>query len=246
MQVLQRLQEQTGVNVLLACETGSRAWGFPSPDSDYDVRLIYMHESAWYSTLFEAKDSLEYMSDDGEIDLTGWELRKSLRLLCKSNASLLERLQSPIVYSENEVFMKKLRELVPQFYSKRTTLYHYLSLAKKSLALCADDEYRLKTFFYALRATCACRYIYSFDCSPPIVFQEMLDGIDMKDSLKTRILELVSMKANLSESYMHTGEQELIDWMSLALDQSEQEADSLEVSNADVKELDKLLFESIS
>src|SRR3954468_4332579 len=95
---LKQIEEHYKVKVLYACETGSRAWGFPSPDSDYDVRMIYVHEPDWYLSLSEGKDAIEAM--DGDLDVTGWDFRKCLRLLWKSNGTLLERIQSPIVYRD--------------------------------------------------------------------------------------------------------------------------------------------------
>lgn len=99
---LRDIEEKHKVKILYACETGSRAWGFPSPDSDYDVRMIYMHELDWYLSLSDKKDTIEFMSDDGELDVTGWEIKKCLKLMWKSNGALLERVQSPIVYREEK------------------------------------------------------------------------------------------------------------------------------------------------
>ncbi|HAN77121.1 MAG TPA: hypothetical protein DCQ31_04775 [Bacteroidales bacterium] len=73
---LTEIEVANDIEILLACETGSRAWGFPSPDSDYDVRLIYKHKTDWYLSLTEPKDSIELMLDDNLIDISGWELRR--------------------------------------------------------------------------------------------------------------------------------------------------------------------------
>ena len=101
-QYLDKIEIEKKVKILLACETGSRAWGFPSPDSDFDIRIIYVHKKDWYLSLNERKDSIELMFENNDIDITGWDLRKSLRLLHKSNPPLLERIQSPInLYMEN-------------------------------------------------------------------------------------------------------------------------------------------------
>jgi predicted nucleotidyltransferase len=48
---LDAIEKEKQIKILLACETGSRAWGFPSPDSDYDVRIVYVHEKDWYLSL---------------------------------------------------------------------------------------------------------------------------------------------------------------------------------------------------
>jgi uncharacterized protein len=92
--ILNEIAQKKNVKILYACETGSRAWGFPSPDSDFDVRFIYMHERDWYLSLGQRKDTIEYMERD--LDITGWDLKKSLTLLKKSNAPVIERFQSPI------------------------------------------------------------------------------------------------------------------------------------------------------
>ena len=85
---LSDLEKEKAIEILLACETGSRVWGFPSPDSDFDVRIIYKHEKDWYLSLTEEKDTIEYFLENNEIDISGWDLRKSLRLLWKSNPPL--------------------------------------------------------------------------------------------------------------------------------------------------------------
>lgn len=95
-QIVRKIAADKNITLLYACETGSRAWGFPSPDSDYDVRFIYMHERDWYLSLNQHKDTVEYI--DGDLDITGWDLKKCLALLKKSNVPLIERFQSPIEY----------------------------------------------------------------------------------------------------------------------------------------------------
>ena len=105
LQYLKQIETEKGITILLACETGSRAWGFPSPDSDYDVRFIYRHDRNWYLSLNERKDTIERMFDNRDIDISGWDLRKSLNLLWKSNAALMERIQSPITYISDEAFV---------------------------------------------------------------------------------------------------------------------------------------------
>ncbi len=123
---LTNLETEYNIKILLACETGSRAWGFPSPDSDYDVRIIYVHKHDWYLSLNEAKDHLNLMMDDDLVDISGWDLRKSLRLLAKSNAPLIERIQSPIVYQQECDFIAQITELAQACYSRISSVHHYL------------------------------------------------------------------------------------------------------------------------
>ena len=93
-------EKEHGVRILLAVESGSRAWGFESPNSDFDARFIYVHPRDWYLSvgLEEQRDVIEYPIVD-DIDLNGWDLRKALRLFWKSNPAFVEWIQSPIVYA---------------------------------------------------------------------------------------------------------------------------------------------------
>jgi len=208
---LLELEEEKNIQIIWACETGSRAWGFPSPDSDFDIRLIYVHKSDWYLDLSEGKDSIERMLDNNDIDITGWDLRKTLKLLRKSNASVLERAQSSIVYHSDEEFMEEFRALIPQFYSKIATMHHYWSMAAKfNDELQNESEYRLKKFFYTLRSALVCKWIMERDEVPPIEFAKIYQELGLDRSLITRIDELIAMKATQSEAYMHSGEAELL------------------------------------
>src|SRR5687768_11274605 len=141
---LTQIEEEYKIKILLACETGSRAWGFPSPDSDYDVRIIYAHHKDWYLSLNEGKDTIEKMLENNDLDITGWDLRKVLRLLWKSNPPLLERIQSPIIYKVDPDFLKEINVLAKSCYSKIATMYHYLSMAKKTVGELDPKGYKLK------------------------------------------------------------------------------------------------------
>lgn len=225
---IKQVEDKRNIRVLLACETGSRAWGFPSPDSDYDVRVVYKHDLDWYLTIMDKKDGFDTMFEDREIDISGWELRKSLRLLYKSNAAMLERIQSPIIYQQDDAFVTGIREIAPECYSKIATMYHYLGLANKCIAdVDASSDYKLKRFFYALRASTACRWILERDEMPPIHFPTMLAGLDVESSVSERINELITLKADKSEGYFHTGEAEIITFMQQNLERAGEKANQL-------------------
>lgn len=232
---LSKLEEEKDIKILLACETGSRAWGFPSPDSDYDVRIIYVHKKDWYLKLKEEKDTIELMLDDNLVDITGWDIRKTLRLLYKSNPALLERLQSPIVYQSDEKVVEQLLELAKTSYSRISTLHHYLSLAKKCFADVEDaPSYKLKRFFYALRATIACYWILEKDEMPPIEFKKMLANLSIPANLLKRINELIELKATINETDFHQGEENLKQYMKQILYQAEEKATSLPAGRGDL------------
>jgi uncharacterized protein len=158
-QTLQKLEQNEEVVVLLAVESGSRAWGFPSADSDYDVRFIYIHRPEWYLSidLENRRDVIEQPLKDA-IDLSGWDIRKSLNLFQKSNPPLLEWLQCPIVHRERFSFAAALRALLPEFCSPKSAFYHYLHMARGNIReyLRGDTVWR-KKYFYVLRPLLAMR-----------------------------------------------------------------------------------------
>jgi predicted nucleotidyltransferase len=195
-QTLQGLEQDEDVVVLLAVESGSRAWGFPSIDSDYDVRFIYVHRPQWYLTidLESRRDVIEQPVED-EIDLSGWDIRKALKLFHRSNPPLLEWLQCPIVYHERFSFANRLRNLLPEFYSPKATFYHYLHMAKGNIReyLRGDTVWR-KKYFYVLRPLLAMRWIDQGRGPVPIEFQKLVDATLNDPVLITAIRDLVSAK----------------------------------------------------
>lgn len=234
------LEKEKGIKVLLACETGSRAWGFPSPDSDYDVRIIYKHNKDWYLSLIEEKDTIEVFYENNEIDISGWDLKKSLRLIWKSNAALIERIQSPIVYKKEDEFLAGINTIAQKTYSRIGTIHHYLSMAKKKLSEVEEfPEYKLKKFFYALRASVACLWILEKEIMPPIEFRIMLNGLNIDEKLLSRIDELIELKSTISESYMHNGEKDLIFFMKKCIAIADANSKSLPASKGQMSELNE-------
>jgi len=167
---LAHLEATHGIRILYAGESGSRAWGFPSPDSDYDVRFIYCHPAPWYLVLDDGPDTLNFPVDE-LLDLGGWELRKALRLLRSSNAALFEWLQSPVIYHEALDFRARLAPLLPTAFNLKAGLHHYLGQLRRGVT---DDltgpEARLKRLFYALRSALAARWIRERHSLPPMEF----------------------------------------------------------------------------
>ena len=235
---LSRLEKEHNIEILLACETGSRAWGFPSPDSDYDVRIIYRHPVDWYLSLNDQKDSIEQMLDNNEIDISGWDLKKSLNLLWKSNSSLMERIQSPIVYRVDKPFLDGITTLAPATYSKIAAMHHYLSMAKKFLEeIKGREEYKLKKLFYALRTAIACQWILEKDVMPPIVFPVMLENLSLDDRHVKRIYELIALKKQQSEAYLHPDEPDLIGLLEEIVHRADREYLSLPASKGNIEDM---------
>lgn len=238
---LTEIEHEKSIKILWACETGSRAWGFPSTNSDFDVRVIYVHKTDWYLNLTKQKDSIEIMLENNDIDISGWELKKSLSLLRKSNAAVLERIKSPIIYMEDADFINELRFISQLFYSKIATIHHYLSMAKKGLDdLESGNEFKLKKFFYTLRSAIVCKWIIEKEAAPPIEFTKVYNNLSIDRNFIDRIEELITLKSTVTESYLHKGELQLLDFIKLFVDESEAVKDSLPVANGDVNVLDNL------
>lgn len=245
-QYLDAIEKEKQIKILLACETGSRAWGFPSPDSDYDVRIIYMHPKDWYLSLTDKKDSIQRMLENNEIDITGWDLRKSLRLLMKSNPPLLERIQSTIIYRQDDQFVNSIVGLANNSYSRISTIHHYLSMAKKFLAdIVNEKEYKLKKFFYALRSATACLWILKKHEIPPISFLQMINGLDINKDLVKKINQLISLKSTQSETYFHSGESELFEFIHHCISLAETGASSLPSAKTDLVQLDQFFIKML-
>ncbi|GAB3845824.1 nucleotidyltransferase domain-containing protein [Hymenobacter terrigena] len=212
---LTEIEVTHGIRILYACESGSRAWGFPSPDSDYDVRFIYCHLPVWYLALDEGRDTLNFPVDE-ELDLAGWELRKSLRLLRGSNASLFEWLQSPVVYHEALDFRARLVPHLPTAFNLKAGLHHYLGQLRRGVEEdLTENEVRLKRLFYALRSALASRWIRERHTLPPMEFaslrallpKELAPAIDellhekSTANEKTTVLRPGAVVAFLEEEY---------------------------------------------
>jgi len=243
---LAEIERDYNIKILHASETGSRGWGFPSPDSDYDVRLIYVHPEDWYINLSDPKDSLELMLDDRNLDIAGWDLRKALRLMTKSNASLFERMQSPIVYQTDTDFMIELNAVAQSFFSPKATLHHYLSMAKKSVEGFTEQEsVKFKKLFYALRAATACKWIFEKGTIPPIVFMDMVNNLELDAVLINEINKMMEIKGRENEAYIHQPSPIVLAYIREQILKADKEATGLGVGNGNVDELNNLLRKTV-
>lgn len=194
LEELKRVEKSHGVRILYACESGSRAWGFSSQDSDYDVRFLYVHSRDWYLSIDDHRDVIEEPIR-GDLDISGWELRKALRLLRKSNAPLIEWLKSPVVYAQEDGFIRDFRALARGYYSPARCFKHYLHMAYGNARnYLKDDLIWRKKYLYVLRPLLACRWIEQGVGEPPMLFDALVDGSMLDPSLIDAIRALVSEK----------------------------------------------------
>ena len=241
--ILDDIAAKKAIKILYACETGSRAWGFPSPDSDYDIRFIYMHERDWYLSLSGRKDTIEHM--EGELDITGWDLKKSLLLLSRSNAPLIERFQSPIPYYEDNDFRKVFSELIRQHYSPTAVFYHHYSLAQKFWEeLKEKEEIKLKSFFYLVRSLLSCNWVSKDASVLPMDIEGLMTLIE--PGRREQLRSLVRLKAGVGEKYLHQRDESLNEWVRELFNLLENSKSNLGVSKGDHSSLNEFFIKMIN
>ena len=194
LQHLEDIERQYNVKILLAVESGSRARGLNSNESDWDLRFVYVNKLEWYLKVNEGRDVIEEMFDDN-VDLVGWELRKTLRLFQKSNPSLMEWLHSPVIYRADEDFLSQMRALETVYFNPIKTMYHYESLyIKHDKRYLQDTANPLKRFLHYLRGILSCRWIYEHKTMPPMLFSELVQGTVDNEVIRQKIDELILRK----------------------------------------------------
>jgi predicted nucleotidyltransferase len=209
---LRELEKEQNISILYACESGSRAWGFASPDSDFDVRFIYTRNVDSYLSIIEKRDVVELPVNE-VLDIGGWDIRKALKLFLKSNAPLYEWLQSPIIYNDNSGFASELRVLMPKYFSLRSGGNHYLSMGLNTLTNdLANDMVKLKRYFYALRPALACKWIVEKRSVPPMEFDKLRTLVG-NPSIQNTIDDLLTQKQGSDEKALIKPVQDINEWL---------------------------------
>lgn len=197
---LLQAEQEHDVRVLFAIESGSRAWGFASPDSDYDVRFIYAHSRDWYESINveNKRDVIEYPIVD-EIDINGWDVRKALKLFAGSNPAFIEWLQSPITYVNSSCLRTQARFLLPSIYSPSAGYFHYRHMAKANIRnYLSREEVPLKKYLYVMRALLAARHVSQHRLPPPLPIVDLLPLID-SEGVRFELESLLKEKVNHGE-----------------------------------------------
>ena len=196
-QKLLEIEKNEKVIVLHAVESGSRAWGFASPDSDYDVRFIYARRKEDYLKLDESRDVIEWQLDE-VLDINGWDLKKVLKQFYKGNATLFEWSKSPIVYKTTESW-KQIYDEAKSYFSVKVAAYHYYGTANSTyIQYLQEETVKYKKYFYALRPLLAGKYIQEYHCPPPVLFDDLMK-MDMSEELRNGINELLEIKKRSDE-----------------------------------------------
>ena len=198
---LDAIAGKEGVRILFAVESGSRAWGFPSPDSDFDVRFVYARSRDWYLSIDSRRDVIE-RPIDGDLDINGWDLKKALQLAIKPNPVLLEWLRSPILYRAEADAMARLAALADKASFRRPSTHHYLHLAESQYRKYVDgkDAVKLKKYFYVLRPVLALRWLRLRENEAvPMDFGTLRSASELDPDLEAFLDELLARKAETRE-----------------------------------------------
>ncbi|NDV58411.1 nucleotidyltransferase domain-containing protein [Bacteroides sp. 519] len=236
------IEREQHIKILFAAESGSRAWGFPSPDSDYDVRFIFIRATDDYLTIQKKADQLTFPIDD-ELDISGWELGKTLQLITKSNSSPFEWLQSPVVYNTTASFHQDMWTLCQHYFCARTNAHHYIGIAKGAMNSLKGDELKIKKLFYILRPLLAALWCVDKGSIPPMNIYPLLELLPA--NLKQIVHNLIDLKASSEErcTIPITGILKL--WIDETFDYCTQKSQSLEKVQFDIKEADTFFRKTI-
>lgn len=236
LQKLSELEQSENIKILYACESGSRAWGFASPDSDFDVRFLYTRNVNHYLSIAEMPDVVGLPVNE-VLDIGGWDLRKALKLFLKSNGPLYEWLQSPVIYRQDNAFADEMRNLMPAYFSLRSGGNHYLSMANNTLRDdLQTDQVKLKRYFYALRPALACQWIVEKQTVPPMEFYQLRMLIS-DEKVQKNIDDLLEQKKTADEKAFIAPVSSLNEWLTDTLNYCREQ---MPLMPSEKKDADKL------
>ena len=243
-QKLTEIESREQVRIICCVESGSRAWGFASPDSDYDARFIYVRRPEFYLRLGKTRDVIEWQLDD-VYDINGWDLQKTLRLLHGSNPTLFEWLGSPIVYRTSDD-LQKLAEVSKAYFNAYGSVRHYMSMAHNNLkAYLGGETVKLKKYFYVIRPILAARWVIDNGTPPPVLFSELVEA-EPEPALKGVIGELLERKKQTSELGKAAHIAELDEYIEKSLSELLERAERITPTGIkDWEPLDELFLEMI-
>ena len=234
-QQLQELCAQNGVRCLFSVESGSRAWGFASPDSDYDVRFIYIRPTADYLRIQRQRDVIEHMDTPNNLDMVGWDATKALSLIGKSNPSAIEWLHTPLLYFAEDQALDILKAAAEQCYTPKALSMHYISLGYDHVKKYITNKQVIapKKYFYALRSVLSAQYVIAHHRPAPIVFAELLQQSDLPHDMQSIIDDLLVIKGREGEKQQIEQIAPLNNYLTSSLDDLRHKAASLSSNRMD-------------
>ena len=245
--IIQKLKEAEfnyNITILFAVESGSRAWGFPSTDSDYDVRFIYKRNMKDYLSITNFPDFIDVELNE-IYDIKGWDIEKALRLSIQSNASTYEYVQSPIYYIRQPDFEKEFKDVIWSQFQPKKLAAHYLGITTKRLmTLEKADTMQLKSLFYALRSVLAALWIHTYQTVPPMAFRKL--SLLIPNELNPRINELIKLKANVDEKYFIEVDESIIQWIKTTYSTLKSIILNLPNKEVDINIVDEFFYKTVT
>ncbi len=240
---LKQIEQLHNVRIIYAVESGSRAWGFESSDSDYDVRFIYVPKPNTYWALREGRDVIEEMDKELDLDFAGWDLRKALGLLYKGNPPLLEWLSSPLIYMEDSEAAQELRTLSRAYYSGKSAIYHYLHMAQGNYDVYIKDKHqvRLKKYLYVMRPLLACMWVEKMNSMAPMEIETTKQMLYGQGDVASEFNLLLHKKRNAQELGLDNPNNTLNNFIVSKLDYYNKYVKTLENPNNDIEPLEEYL-----
>lgn len=244
---LRRLENERHIKIIYAIESGSRMWGFASRNSDYDVRFLYINTPQHYLSVSKQRDCIEYADKEYDLDMVGWDIKKALELLQKSNMSLYEWTNSPMVYTSCPE-MEKFRELAKKYWSIKSLIYSYIHLATRNYKeyILNRKNIKLKKYLYIIRVIAACICMEKTGKPPAITMDELTSFIKAEDKYVARVLDsIVQAKKNGEELLEGWTDARLNSWIEEKIKYYEQLASHLEKTPADYTAMDQFLYQIV-
>lgn len=244
-QKLSEIEEKEQVTILHAVESGSRAWGFASPDSDYDIRFIYVRREQDYLQLQSIRDVMEWQLDE-TLDINGWDLKKTLQLLYQSNPTILEWNHSPIVY-RTTAYWQNNQKIIDTYFCAKSGVGHYLNMANRNYhAYLLQDMVRLKKYLYVLRPILACKWILERNYPPPVLFSELMDAV-LEPKIRPEVERLLQQKMKRKETETEKRNPILFDYITEQLMKLQQTIKEMPVTHQNEwKTLNDLFLQGIA
>lgn len=242
-QKLLEIAQEHQLKILFACESGSRGWQFPSPDSDWDVRFIYVRPYNFYLSVMDRTYDLRFPIHD-ELDMYGWDIRKVLQLVRKSNTTPFEWLQSPIVYAQQPGFRDALWQVCLDYFSQRSNIHHYLGIANGALEdLMQGGEIKIKKLFYVLRPLLAAKWCLEKNSIAPMTIGPLMTLAPA--NLQKQINGLIALKAGAPEGFVITIDKALLDFIMEEIDYISMASTRLKRDQFDATMLDAFFIQTI-
>ncbi|WP_412466355.1 DNA polymerase beta superfamily protein [Pedobacter sp. KLB.chiD] len=241
---LAEIERSNEIKMLFACESGSRGWEFPSPDSDFDVRFIYVRPINHYLSVSDKDDQLGFPIND-ELDIYGWDLKKVLKLIRKSNTTPFEWLQSPIVYREQDHFRNELWTLCQSYFNKKTNINHYLGIAHSALeTIINGNEIKIKKLFYVLRPLLSAKWCLEKNAIAPMTIGPLLTL--MPEHLQLLVKDLIALKSNSAEAFIIKIEPDLLRYIDDEFKNCAEKTKDIQNESFETEMLDRFFRHTIS